>query len=637
MKQIEVVETSLQKLKKEWPAWALSLGMNLSILAMFHFVVMEISQPTEAVSTIVGDLDDLTREDQVDFSDRISADTVGSPGEFNGLPPSLSAATSVGASDASTQEKVEEMLTPQMVSLSEANVPQIAGDVSASFTSKGGTDNADGGATGVDGAMDRIAFELRQSLRERKTLVIWMMDASGSLDKRREAIADRFDNIYRQLGTDGSIDGLQSMIVSYGKNTQILTPEPISDISKLSEIVRTKITPDESGQEMVFSALKLVLEKYRNFGKSSGQMNRMIFVVTDERGDDAPQYLEDVIQLAKRSQTKIYTIGNAAVFGRQKGYVRYVAPDGYEVDVAVDQGPESAFPDGLQLPFVGAGADWKLNQMSSSYGPYALTRASAETGGLYLITEDSKGYAFDRSVMRRYAPDYRPIRVQEQEISKNAAKSALVNVAGMTYQDNLPPPTLEFRAYNDNVLRTELTEAQKGPAEAVFSLRRLYEALKAGEQGREKLNEDRWKAAFDLAMGRLLAMQVRYFGYNQMLANMKVTPKTFENDTDNMWRLVPSEKIESGPEMRKAADQAKIYLTRVIDEHPGTPWALLAEKELGTPLGWTWQAYSVPIPGSNQFRANDEEVARLLLADEERQMEAAKKRPPAVRREIPKL
>jgi len=637
MKKNDVLDTGFEKVKRELPAWGLSLLMNLSILAMFHFVVMETTRTGDAVSTIVGDLQDLTREDQFDFSDRISEDSVGTPGAISSLPPSVSAATSVGSTDMSTQEKVEEMLNPQLVNFSEGMLPQVEGPITAVVPTNGGTDNAEGGASGVEGAMDRVAFELRQSLRTRKTLVIWMMDASGSLDKRREAIADRFDNIYKQLGSDGSTDGLHSVVVSYGKGAELLTPEPIQDIAKLSEIVRTKIKLDESGEERVFAALKMSLEKFRNWQRASGPWNRMIFIVTDERGDDAAQYLEDVIQLAKRSQTKIYTIGNAAVFGQQKGYVRWTAPDGVELDLPVDQGPESAFPDGLQLPFVGRGNDAKLNQMSSSYGPYALTRACAETGGLYLITEESRGYSFDRAVMRRYAPDYRPVRIQEQEIAKNAAKAALVTTAGMTYQDRLPAPMLEFRAYNDNILRTDLTEAQKKPAEAVFSLRRLYDSLRVGESARDSLKEDRWKAAFDLAMGRILAMQVRYFGYNQMLANMKVTPKSFEKETDNMWRLVPSDKIESGPEMRKAAEQSKVYLTRVIDDHPGTPWALLAERELGTPLGWTWEAFSRPIPGSNQLRGNDQEVARLLLADEERRQEEAKKRPMAPRRDIPKL
>ena len=30
------------------------------------------------------------------------------------------------------------------------------------------------------------------------------------------------------------------------------------------------------------------------------------------------------------------------------------------------------------------------------------------------------------------------------------------------------------------------------------------------------------------------------------------------------------------------------YLNRVVDDHAGTPWALLAERELSAPMGWGW-------------------------------------------------
>jgi hypothetical protein len=619
---------------KDLPAWGISLVLNVSVLALFNFVVFEQVKPPE-INTILSDITDrIDQEEQFHFSERVTTDQVGNGGTGGAMTPTMKMATAVGTNDKPMMAKLEEVLNPEMPQLSEASIVKMEGNITKLVNIKGGSDDVVGG---VEGAMDRVAFELRQSLRERKTLVIWLFDASGSLDKRREEIADRFDNIYKQVSNSGSTDGLHTVVVSYGLKTNILTPEPLQDASQLSEVVRKQIKKDESGKEFVFTALKQVLERYRTWHRNEGPWNRMIFIVTDEKGEDedARAHLEDVISLAKRSQTRVYTIGNAAIFGREKGYVHYVG-QGFEEDIPVDQGPESAFPDGLQLPFIGSRPDWKLYQMSSSYGPYALTRICAETGGLYLITEDSRGYGFDRAIMRRYAPDYRPVRLQEQEIAKNPAKAALVSVARMTYDEALPVPEVEFRAYNDNILRTDLGEAQKPVAEVEFSLRRMYDTLKVGEQARDSLREDRWRAAYDLAMGRVLAMRVRFFGYNQMLANMKVSPQTFKDAKDNMWRLAASDKIESGPEMRKAAEQARTYLKRVLDEHPGTPWALMAERELSTPLGWTWQEFSKPIPGTDKLKGSEAEVARLLLAEEERKQVMNNKRQEQ-RKNLPKL
>lgn len=628
--------------KKDLPAWGISLLINLSVLASLHFVVMR-QHVAQELDTIVSDLTDISENDQFNFSDRTDMEEVvtsqgGGTGSGTGTGMGVGAPTMAATApgrDAPLQEKLEGIMNPDIAVLSEGSLPRLEGNVTSTVSIRGGADSAPGG---VSGAMDRAAFEIQQSLKQRRTLVFWLMDASGSVEKRREAIADRFDNIYRQLGEAGTTEGLYSVVVSYQEKAQLLTPEPLQDTRKLSEIVRTKIQWDKStGKENVFGALRLTLEKFRTYDRSGGPWNRLVFIVTDEKGDDAEQHLEDVITLAKRTQTKVYTIGNAAVFGLEKGYVEYKHEDGFVELVAVDQGPETAFPDGVQLPFIGSQSDWRLNQMSSSYGPYALSRLCAETGGLYLITEESRGYAFDRSIMRRYTPDYRPIRVQEAEISRNAAKTALVNVARMSYVDSLPTPTLEFRGYNDNILRQDLTEAQKPVAEIDVPLRRMYETLKMGESARDKLKEDRWRAAYDLAMGRILAMRVRFAGYNLMLANMKVSPKAFTTESGNMWRLVPSDKIESGVEMRKAAEMAKVYLRRVIDEHPGTPWAMLAEKELTTEMGWSWQEFSRPIPGSNQLRAPQEEVARLLLADEQQRREMNRNRPSGPQRETPKL
>ncbi|TWT51636.1 hypothetical protein KOR42_35240 [Thalassoglobus neptunius] len=616
---------------KDMPAWGISLVINLSILAIFHFVVYH--RPAELDKTsITSIVDDSAHEEELRFSET-AMDQVGTDGDASSLTQSLSAATVVGKEDTPLDEQVEEILNPQIRPLTDSMVIEQQGDISASVDVKGSSEKIE---RGVEGAMDRIAFEIRSSLRDRKTLVIWLFDASSSLNERRSAIANRFDNVYRQVGEMGSTDALYSVVAAYGSTPQLLTPEPLQDIKELSTTVREKIQEDKSGVENVFGTAKLLLDKYRNWHKHKGPWNKLVFIVTDERGDDAPQYLEEVISLAKRSQTRFFTIGNAAIFGQQKGYVKWTYDDGFVDYLQVDQGPESAFPDGVQLPFIGSQSDWRIKQMSASYGPYALTRLCAETGGMFLITQESRGPKFDAAVMREYSPDYRPVRVQADEVKRNAAKASLVTVAQMTYDDDLPVPDLTFRAYNDNILRTDIGEAQKPVAEIDYKLRRFYEALSAGKEDRDKIRESRWQAAFDLAMGRILAMRVRYFGYNQMLANMKVSPKSFEKEDSNMWRLVPDDDILSGPEMRKAAATAQEYLKRVIDDHPGTPWALLAERELSSKLGWSWHEFSQPIPGSDGVtRASDEEVARLLLAEEERrQMERKKASKP---RDKPKL
>lgn len=61
-----------------------------------------------------------------------------------------------------------------------------------------------------------------------------------------------------------------------------------------------------------------------------------------------------------------------------------------------------------------------------------------------------------------------------------------------------------------------------------------------------------------------------------------------------------------------------MYLQRVVDDHPGTPWAMLAERELAVPLGWKWrESYTDLSPrrngggGGGNPPPNDDELNML--------------------------
>jgi hypothetical protein len=323
---------------------------------------------------------------------------------------------------------------------------------------------------------------------------------------------------------------------------------------------------------------------------------------------------------------RCFVVGNSAPFGREKGEVLYRYEDGFQEYLPVDSGPESIQMERLRLGFWG-GSGRDLNDMSSGFGPYALTRLCAETGGLYLVADESvRGPKFDPAVMRNYAPDYMPIRDYEKSVLANKAKGALLAAVAFSHNKetgNLIAPQLAFRADNDNILRQQITEAQKPAAVFDFKLEQLMRLLEAGEKDREKIASARWRAAYDLAMGRVLAMRVRAYGYNVVLADMKSTPKTFEKKGSNHWRLAPSREIAGGPTVKKLAEKAKQYLTRVVDEHPGTPWELLAGRELSQEMGWAWEEYTVNLAPERPAGNNAERPA-LQLAEEERKRQEAK-------------
>jgi hypothetical protein len=79
---------------------------------------------------------------------------------------------------------------------------------------------------------------------------------------------------------------------------------------------------------------------------------------------------------------------------------------------------------------------------------------------------------------------------------------------------------------------------------------------------------------------------------------------------NNTWVLRPADSIATGSQDLKLLEKARRFLTRVVEDHPGTPWAMLAQRELDTPLGWVWtQTYTAPPrprePGNNNNNNNN--------------------------------
>lgn len=487
-------------------------------------------------------------------------------------------------------------------------------------------------AGGVNGAIDRLTVEIASSLRQQKTMVIWLLDASLSLEKRRNQIADRIKNVYDELGVMklGAEGTLTTGVVSFGEKTRYLTPTPVDTPDEAISAIRS-VAPDQSGEEKVFSAIGEVCQKWSKF-RTKQKRNMMVVVVTDERGDDGERVDELAYELSRRD-IRIYCVGNAAVFGRLKGYQPWTLDNGEVHYLPVDQGPETLYPERIRLPFWGRNSG-QYDIFSAGVGPYALTRLCAETGGMFLITDQPEGPIFNPEVMRNYLPDYRSTTDYRKAVAANKAVSSLVRAAQNSSGREQPDPRIVFRADELDTLKQQIDDAQEPFADFVYHLENeILSILKEGETDRDRVASARWQAGYDLAFGRALAVWVRTFGYNKMLAQMKVAPLKFSDPKNNMWRLMPTSQSDAGSKVKKYHEMAQFYLNRVIEEHPGTPWAMLAAKELETPVGWRWQDGFNP-----RFRPapTQQQPTPQLLLEEERRMQR-RRRTPTPEVKLPRL
>ncbi|QDT06852.1 hypothetical protein K227x_52730 [Rubripirellula lacrimiformis] len=520
------------------------------------------------------------------------------------------------------------------------------------------------GAEGAVGAVDRITFELLKSMEERPTTIVWLFDESGSLHRQRREIRDRFDRIYTELGIAQSNQAaafrrndddypLLTSVIGFGSQVKLYTEDPTDDLDEIKDII-DNIPVDSSGEEKVFSAISSAVNEFRSLRRSRGshgpQRNVLFIVVTDEKGDD-DNLLEPSIDSCRKWGIPVYVIGVPAPFGRQHTLVKYVDPDP-KFDqtpqwAQVDQGPETYLPERVQVGFTGNFEQEPV--IDSGFGPYALTRLCYETGGIYFTVHPNRNvnrqvrrgeldafasdlkYFFDPIAMSRYRPDYLSQSDYIAKVKASPLRQSLVMAAQLKPTTGLSRPQTRFVRRGEAQLSGDLTRAQQTAAVLETPLLRMAQTLEPGMKARDQEESPRWRAGFDLAMGRVLAQKVRTETYNAMLARGKLG-MSFQDAKNNTWVLNPSDDISVGSKWKSEAELAKELLTTVVNDHQGTPWALLAKEELEVPIGWTWEEEFTDLtPPAQRGGGNNNNNPAPPKDDQARMLKKAPKRP------LPKL
>ncbi|NIL97780.1 MAG: VWA domain-containing protein [Planctomycetales bacterium] len=643
------------------PAWVVSLVVHLSLLVILTIVLRELPRNeghVELVSSVVEPEMEVPQE--FFFSDleqvEIGANSVAGVDMAEAIAE-LEAELTENVMQVEPEEVVETLdVTPSELVIDRIFNMNSALESMPNVVVQGA---AGVGATGAAGAIDRITQAIIDSLEDRQTLVVWIFDKSVSLSAQREAIVNRLDRIYQELGViEASGDSrfathedkpLLTAVMGFGENVTFELKKPTDQLSAIKEAV-AGIQDDDSGKEYVFQAVYDAAVEYQRYAEGSNRRNVMMIVFTDEAGDDGAEMVDRTVARCQRYRMPVYVVGVPAPFGRQQVEIKWVDPDP-EFDQSpqwtpVTQGPESLFPERIKISF--SGLHPGEEPLDSGFGPFALTRLAVGTGGMYFSVHPNRQpgrpvrkaetahlsayiqYFFDPEKMRRYRPDYVSLKEYERILRKNKAKQALFNAARRSWAAPMETPQLRFPKRSEADLANALTEAQQQPAKLLAgTLLQMYEDLKQGERDRQQIVRPRWQAGYDLAMGRTLALKVRTDGYNRMLAAAKRGMK-FKNQQNDTWVLKPSEKILAGSALEKEGQKAKDYLQRVVKDHPGTPWAMLAARELQDPLGWEW---TEDFSNVNRPRAGNNAPAQPPRPnDDQRRMLQKKKRraPPKI-------
>ena len=418
-------------------------------------------------------------------------------------------------------------------------------------------------ATGASGAIDRLSLEIARSLEDAPTTVCWVFDQSVSLAGQRQEIASRLKRVFHELSHDSEGDtpaGLTNLVLAYGQRFQFIVNKPTRVSGEVVEAIQG-IEVDNSGVEKTFTAIRAAADRL-NAIRRVGRSNGMIVVFTDEVGDD--QSLADqVATVCRRLGVSVCVVGVPAPFGQRFVEMKYVEFDPTYASVedwaVVEQGPETLFPEAIHI----SDNSFSNEAIDSGFGPFSLSKLCYQTGGVYIAVHANRNlqgrvpdratapmssrirYFFDPESLRDYQPDYVSAAKLRQKVASNAAKQSLVTAAAATNLKPMVSPETVFPKKSEGELANLLSLAQRSAAVLQPRVDAIYAQLLRGLPDRESIEEERWKAGFDLAMGRILAMKVRTDAYNLMLARAK-SGMQFQRPKSDTWVLRPSDIVNVG-------------------------------------------------------------------------------------------
>jgi hypothetical protein len=292
-------------------------------------------------------------------------------------------------------------------------------------------------------------------------------------------------------------------------------------------------------------------------------------------------------------------------------------------NVPVRQGPESVMLETVHLPFWYGGD--RYDNLDAGFGPYALSRLAATTGGIYFIARiGNTRLSFDPNAMREYRPDWVSVEQYQRSLQKDPIRHAVIEAGLITQQQKLPdPPGLTFPSFEDPAFKERMHDFQETATRIEYTVNDALVPITQAVKFRDREPSRRWQAHFDLVRGRLLAMKIRCAEYQTACARMKKDAPKFKDPKSNAWKLVPTEEILSGDKVAKVAVETKALLQRVVQDHPNTPWALFAQRELKDPFGFKWVETYVPPPPPRKEMDTPEAKKKKAEAKKE-----AEKEPP---------
>jgi hypothetical protein len=454
----------------------------------------------------------------------------------------------------------------------------------------------------LEQAIDRITQEIVFMLEEGDVLVVWLFDQSESMRNDQKEIRERINKVYSELGLADTADGdhLLTAITSYGANYFKHTTKPTSDLELIRRAIN-EVPIDPSGYEIMCPAITRAINDHESY-RARGKRQMALIVVTDESGEPENNLptLEMAVATAKEMNCRTYFLGREAVFGYPHAYMNWRHPQtGVNHWLQVDRGPETAFVEQLQTN----GFRRRRDAFSSGFGPYEQCRIARESGGIFfmlptiekeLVGGEADKRRYELNAMKPYLPDLdsrqKQLAMRKDYPLRSFIWQVIVDLNPLNEETaQIIELDLTFPREPDRFLVRARQEQEKAKIYINY-LANTQALLEEAYPFREDELNARWQANYDLIYAQLIAYQARVYEYGAALETFIRNPKQVPqmmppNRRLIRWDLRNRLKLSAEEVSRPYINRASELFEKVIELHPGTPWAERASEEIKRGFG----------------------------------------------------
>lgn len=595
------------------PSWGVSLMVHIAVLVALALMAVG-GRPDLILGSIDAGALDSNRADDLTAiletpSDEFSETAVGDPTSIltpgpTSATPTIQAAETAIVSEARSLAGLISFTVPTMSDRLLPSPGAMNTDLSGGRRISGETGRP---TDGPGEALDQLAREILAHMASSRVTVLWVFDESGSMKDDQRRIRDQFDRTIGELrprvsGDRRQAGDLEHAIVGFGETVHFESSPPRADLEEIRQGIDS-LRIDESGIENTMTAVYKTLERY-NTRVIPKDRKILMVLITDESGDDGGLVEQARLALVNRGVTT-YVLGRQSMFGYDKVRLRFEDPVTGDIYwPTIDRGPETAGLEMLQWDGL-----WKHrhDEQPSGFSPYELARLVRDTGGIYFLLPNEeelrirpngeKHYPFE--TLKEYSPDPSPradyaARVMQSDLRRTMHEVVQLTKGDFGFERHFP--------VNLPDLAQKIAQEVPKVDNQLNALLEIEKRLRAMEPARDKEASKRWQANYDLMLAQVVAFQVKAYEYRACLAEMvklgnqgKLAPKNppIPNKRRTDWVIDHSGKKKApNEETEKKYAEATRLLERVIERHPDTPWADLAQITLGRGLGCDWSEWN---------------------------------------------